>query len=86
VRLPELTVIIGLAGPQGVPIPAARSDAVAEASLSALAALLGRVTLANPEQLKGLLQRLLPIVTLPRTAAAEEVSCSKQHLHRTTPA
>ncbi len=47
---------------------------MAEASLSTLAMLLGRVTLANPEQLTGLLQRLLPIVTLPRTAAAEEVS------------
>ena len=57
-----------------MPIPAARSDAVAEAALGAVAMLLGRVALANPEQLTGLLQRLLPIVTLPRTAAAEEVS------------
>ena len=59
-----------------MPVQAAKSDAVAEAALGALVALLGRVTLANSEQLTGLLQRLLPVATLPRTAAAEEVSCA----------
>ena len=50
---------------------------MAEASLGALVTLLGRVSLANPEQLAGLLQRLLPVVTLGRDAAAEEVRCSE---------
>lgn len=49
---------------------------MAEASLGALATLLGRVTLANSEQLTGLLQRLLPVASLPRIAAAEEVRSS----------
>ena len=61
-------------------MPAARSDAVAEASLGALATLLGRVAPANGEQLTGLLQRLLPIASLPRTAAAEEVSTQQRRM------
>ena len=58
---------------QGIAMPAAKSDAAAEAALGTLITLLGRVTLADGEQLTGLLQRLLPIATLPRAAAAEEV-------------
>ncbi len=57
-------------------MPAAKSDAVAEAALGALTTLLGKVTPADGEQLTGLLQRLLPIATLPHAVAAEEV---RQH-------
>ena len=54
-------------------MPAAKSDAVAEAALGALGVLLARTHPADGEQLTGLLQRLLPVASLPRGAAAEEV-------------
>lgn len=59
-------------------MPAAKSDAVAEAALGTLAALLGRTRLQSGEQMTSLLPRLLPIAALPRSAAAEEVCCRKQ--------
>lgn len=59
--------------PDAVPVPAAGSDRVVEALLSCLLALLGRCPGVEHDQALSLLQRLLPLLQLPRDAASEEV-------------
>jgi hypothetical protein len=55
------------------PFPAARSDAVAEAALAALAAVLDTAAPQLADTLVPLLERVLRVAALPRSSAAEEV-------------
>ena len=66
------------AGPPAAepPFPAAKSDAVAEAALAALAAVLEVAAPQAADTLVPLLERVLRVAALPRSAAAEEVGKS----------
>jgi hypothetical protein len=62
------------AAADAVPIPAAGSDRVVEALLGCLLALLQRCPAGmEPDQALSLLQRLLPLLQLPKDTASEEV-------------
>ena len=76
-----LHIAMGAAAEEQPPaVPAAGSDAVAEAGLSVVVSLLCRTHLQSGEQLLSLLPRLLRIATLPRSAAAEEVRRAKSRI------
>jgi len=53
-------------------LPAARSDDVAEASLQCVKTLIGRAG-SRVDEVVPLLERLCPVLTLPRQSATEEV-------------
>ncbi|KAG1680797.1 hypothetical protein FOA52_008130 [Chlamydomonas sp. UWO 241] len=54
----------GAGGGGEVPVPAARSDRVAEAALAACATLAERASFAEPEQAMEVIQRLMPLLQL----------------------
>lgn len=74
---PKTCFLSAAAEEQPPAVPAAKSDAVAEAALAVLAALMARTRPQGREQLTSLLPRLLRIASLPRSAAAEEVRFHK---------
>lgn len=59
--------------PVSPPFPAAKSDAVAEAALAALAALLDAAAPQSAETLIPMLERVLRVAALPRSTSSEEV-------------
>lgn len=69
----------GAPPPPPPPFPAAKSDAVAEAALGALAALLDAATPQSAETVVPLLERVLRAAALPRASASEEVWLCSNH-------
>lgn len=79
ITVPSVSILHASGESEPPPVPAAKSDAVAEAALSALAALLQRTRLQEGKQLSSLLPQLLTVAALPGSSAAEEVhSCQEQ--------